>query len=242
VQWNAGVVTALDAGSLSAAGGTLRVTGVTGYLPTTGGTLTGPLQLPNGTAAAPSLAIGAADGTGLSRSVNAAVLSVQGNTVLGMFAASAQFYTPLLMLSNKIQQLADATAATDALNMQTGDARYATKQVPIAFAFSGKPGASAVVNVPMPIAVTIPAALAGTVVYDTTKTTSSAVFNINKILAAGGTSTIGVVTITSTSNTSCTLSGTGGSLAVGDVLQIFAPITPDATLSDLGITILAARV
>jgi hypothetical protein len=257
------------------------------FLRLAGGTLSGPLQLPNGTLAVPSLALGAADGTGISRSANAIVIGVTNSISLGIFAGSAQFYTPLGMLNNKITQLGDATVATDALNLRTGDARYAAigggsgisdapndgtlygrqsgawarvpfsaltgvatyaqlpaavQQVPISFPFSGKPGASAVVNVPMAFAVTIPANLAGTVVYDTTKTTSNATFNINKILSTGGTTTIGVVTITSTSNTSANLSGTGGSLAVGDVLQIFAPVSQDATLSDVGITILAARV
>lgn len=120
--------------------------------------------------------------------------------------------------------------------------RPEVQNLPLAFVIPGKPAAGQVYNLVMATAVTLPANLAGTVVYDGTLATGNSAFTVNKI-SGGATSTVATVTVTSASHTSATLSTQAAiSFAAGDVLQLVAPATQDGTLADIGITLLAAKV
>ena len=116
----------------------------------------------------------------------------------------------------------------------------ALRQLPISFPFSDKPGINIAINVPMGFAVTVPAGLAGTMSYARIKPAANAVFTLNRVVGAVVT-LLGTVTLTPDSQTSHVLAGPGGAVAVGEVLQILTG-AQDASLADIGITVMANRV
>jgi hypothetical protein len=189
-----------------------------------------------------------AGGTGTVTQVATSGTGISGGPITSSGTLSVAWNAGSVSTLTGLTLAAGALSATPAFSAVTGTATYAqlpteVQQLPISFPFAGQPPAAGVVNVPMAFAITVAAALAGTVVYYTTQPSSSAVFTVNKI--SGLTTTaLGTVTVSTsgTSHTNAALAGTGGSLAIGDVLQIVAPTVQDVALADVGITVMCARV
>jgi hypothetical protein len=97
------------------------------YLARSGGQMTGPLIVAPGTGVTnPGLAIGD-NSTGFYRTGNVVVPVVSGQMIMQWFYDSIMLTVPLNAATQRIYNLADATADADALNRRVGDARYLGK-------------------------------------------------------------------------------------------------------------------
>jgi hypothetical protein len=110
--------------------------------------------------------------------------------------------------------------------------------VPASFPFTGKPDPGLAIHLPMGYPMSIPAALAGTATYARVAPSATATFTLNQI--SGITVTL-IGTITLLPNGGAALAGPGALLAAGDVLQLITPTVQDATLTDVGITVMIDR-
>jgi hypothetical protein len=112
--------------------------------------------------------------------------------------------------------------------------------LPIAFVIPGRPANGQVYNVVLPIPCTIAADFSGSGVYAGSIATGNAEFLLRRI-SNGESTTIGTATFTSASHTSCQWSSQATTMVAGDVLQLVAPTPQDATLADIGISVLATK-
>jgi hypothetical protein len=107
-------------------------------------------------------------------------------------------------------------------------------QQPVAFMVSGKPSASQIIgHIKFCIQTVFPASLTGSQGDALIAATASTVFTLKKNGSSIGTATFAI------SGTVPTFSfGSAVTFAVGDVLTITAPATPDATLADISFDLL----
>ena len=114
--------------------------------------------------------------------------------------------------------------------------------LPLGFIIGGKPAPSAVYHLIMATRAVIPDNLAGTVAFSGTSPAVAMPFTVNKLTGGLTSSKIGTITISPNSSIAFTLSQQAGVvLSPGDVLQLVAPPTQDASGADIGITILTTK-
>lgn len=113
----------------------------------------------------------------------------------------------------------------------------------VAASFVGVPANSQIIAlIPVDFALTIPSSCSGSYMGATVAATSSAAFTVKKLAGGptGSATTLCTATF-SASGTAASFSGSGGSLAAGDYLEIVGPATADATLANLGVGIYGTR-
>jgi hypothetical protein len=145
-----------------------------------------------------------------------------------------------------IQTLSDVGAMTPT----TGDvlswngtrwaSARATQTTPLAFVFPGPMALLRMIVVPVATPITIPANLAGSVYFNNAGSASTNVFELYGSPNSVAPSWTLIGTVTTVSATTASFAGAGGSVPAGGVLMMrYATSPADATLAEVGITILA---
>ena len=152
-------------------------------------------------------------------------------------------------------RLADALVQAPALPVGQGPGTVAAgddariEALPLAFVVPGKPQVDQVLSLTIVTPCSLPRGLAGTRVFCQTAATAEAVFALRQRYAGGATMILGSIRFPAYSATfpdpftqAALYCEGGATFAPGDVLQLCMPADADATLADLGITILAAKL
>ena len=111
----------------------------------------------------------------------------------------------------------------------------------VAFSFTGKPTATTTIFVPVAIPLIIPVGLTGTIAFLDIPSTGSATFTLHRVDPSNNRTILGTITTAAGQQHQFTLAGPGGSMNAGDAFLMEAPSPADASMADIGITILATR-
>lgn len=126
------------------------------------------------------------------------------------------------------------TPAGTTINLTT----VAHQPAQITTTFVGVPANNQIMlYVPASVAMTVPSSCTGSFMKAAVAATSSAAFLVKDLT----TSTTLCTATFSGSGTVATLSGSGGSISTGDIIEIIGPASADATLATIGANVLATR-
>jgi hypothetical protein len=118
---------------------------------------------------------------------------------------------------------------------------FASAAEPLRFTLQGKPIGTTIINYSIAVPMNIPANLAGTQGYlNTASGSGTFTMQLNR-LRAGASTPLGTLVWAQGANGNPTLSGSGGALQPGDVLQLDPTGTINSQVSDISVTVLGYR-
>lgn len=153
---------------------------------------------------------------------------------IATYSAASQLTRTTVTRSSNANAAVTFSAGTKRVMISANQAYLSHLLRYVSFFFTTAPTASEVLLLFVAVdAFTIPANLVGTQVKVGTNSTGTVALDVQQNGTSIGTISIastGVVTLTTTT-------GTAKSVAVGDIIKVVAPVTPDATLANVAATI-----